>query len=105
MGAAQSQSVRKRPSVAHPASKTALQITALHVLNVMADFLGRLQRPNAGIGAAHGKAGLASLAPLADGGPKRDENGQDDCCAKCGPPAEPREKRTCKGDHGVRPVL
>jgi hypothetical protein len=39
MGTAQSQSVRKLTSVAHPASKTALQITALHVLNLMADFL------------------------------------------------------------------
>ena len=72
MGSAQSQSSRKpRGSIAHPAVSPTLKIGTISILKVMADFLGRLQRADTGIGAADGEVGLCGVLAL----PEQDPDG------------------------------
>jgi|GEM_PF-3793976 len=104
MGAAQSQSVWKRPSVAHPASKATVTLSRAGSLNIMTGVLGSVERADASIGAADGIAGLGRLTTVAEGDPKRGDEREDDGASKNSPAAEPREQGMGKANHGVRPV-
>jgi hypothetical protein len=77
MGSAQSQSSRSpRGSIAHPAVSAALKISALSVLNLMADLLGRLECANTGVRAADSELSLCGEPAQAKKDPKSDANGR-----------------------------
>ena len=105
MGSAQSHSSCKaRGSIPHPAINPALKISRISGVNLMADVLCCLHRPDTGLGRADGKLGFGRMAPLTRGNAQRDEKAERECTPEKDAAPNGGDDADEERDHGVFPV-
>lgn len=105
MGSAQSQSVRKPcGSIPHPAINPALKISRISGVNLMADVLCRVHRPDTGLGRADRELGCRRMAPLTRGNAQGNEKAERERAPEKGAAPNGCDEADQERDHGVFPV-
>ena len=105
MGSAQSHSGRApRGSIPHPAINPALKISRVSGVNLMADVLCSVHRPDTGFGRADGKLGFRRMAPLPRGDTQGEQKTERERAPKGGAAPNGGKEADEECDHGVFPV-